>query len=122
MSVDVASEEVSNNNVALSGRVAGEPAERELASGDRLCSCRLIVPRADVRVLASGRRGASVDVIDLVAWTPKVRRSMRGWRAGDQVRVEGELRRRFFKAGERTASRVEVEVSSARRTRRGASG
>lgn len=122
MTAEVASGPGGNNSVALSGRIGGEPVERELASGDRVCSCRLIVTRSEVRVLASGRRSSSVDVIDLVSWTPRIRRTMRSWHAGDEVQVEGALRRRFFKAGERTASRVEVEVSGARRSRRGASG
>lgn len=110
------------NCVQLSGRLAAEPEERVLPSGDRLWTCRVIVPRADVRVLASGRKGASVDVVDLAGWSAKVRRSMRTWRAGDVVGVEGALRRRFYKSGGQTASRVEVEVRTARVLRRAATG
>ena len=119
MAVEMTS--IGSNRVQLRGRVTGAPEERELASGDLLCTCRLTVPRAQARVLASGRRGAHVDVIDLVTWAPRTRRVMRGWSVGDVVSVEGELRRRFFRAGGRTASRTEVEVSSARRIRRAAS-
>ncbi|WP_219996230.1 single-stranded DNA-binding protein [Nocardioides humi] len=85
------------NTVMLSGRVAAEPEERVLPSGDRLWTCRVIVPRAEVRLLASGRKGPSVDVVDLAAWSARARRSMRSWRAGDVVGVEGALRRRFYR-------------------------
>ncbi|TNM50268.1 single-stranded DNA-binding protein [Nocardioides albidus] len=110
------------NTVLLSGRVAAEPEERVLPSGDRLWTCRLVVPRTDVRVLASGRRGPSVDVVDLAGWSGRVRRSMSTWHAGDVVGVEGALRRRFYRAGGQTASRVEVEVTAARVLRRATSG
>lgn len=110
------------NKVTLVGRVAADPEERELPSGDLLGVCRLVVARAEVRVLPSGRRSSSVDVVDLAAWAPRARRSMSGWREGDEVAVEGALRRRFYRSGERTASRVEVEVSSGRRVRRARTG
>ncbi|WGX94432.1 single-stranded DNA-binding protein [Nocardioides sp. L-11A] len=110
------------NTVVLSGRVASAPEERVLPSGDRLWTCRVIVPRSEVRRLASGRRGPSVDVVDLAGWSARVRRSMRGWRAGDVVGVEGALRRRFYRMGGQTASRVEVEVTTARVLRRAANG
>ena len=110
------------NVVRLTGRVAAEPERRELPSGDELCVCRLVVPRSEVRVLPSGRRSPSVDVVDLAAWAPRPRRSMAGWRAGDEIVVEGALRRRFYQAAGRTASRVEVEISSGRVLRRAASG
>lgn len=110
------------NAVQLSGRLAADPEERVLPSGDRLWTCRVIVPRPEVRTSVSGRRGASVDVIDLAGWSARVRRSMRTWHAGDVVGVEGALRRRFYRAGGHTASRMEVEVTTARVLRRAASG
>lgn len=106
------------NEVKLVGRLAAAPEQRVLPSGDLLGVCRLIVPREEVKVLPSGRRGSSVDVVDLAAWGARTRRSMEGWRAGDEVSVHGALRRRFYRAGGATASRVEVEVSSARMVRR----
>ncbi|WP_408899357.1 single-stranded DNA-binding protein [Nocardioides sp. R1-1] len=117
----VSSDEMSNA-VVLTGRVAADPEERVLPSGDRLWTCRVVVPRPEVRMLASGRRGPSVDVVDLAGWSARVRRSMRSWRAGDVVGVEGALRRRFYRAGGQTSSRVEVEVTTARVLRRAASG
>ena len=106
------------NEVRLVGALSSAPETRTLPSGDQLCVCRLVVPRQDVRVLPSGRRGPSVDVVDLAAWAARPRRSMAGWQPGDEVEVRGALRRRFYRAGGRTASRVEVEVSSGRVVRR----
>ncbi|GAA3527605.1 single-stranded DNA-binding protein [Nocardioides daeguensis] len=110
------------NVVRLSGRLAADPEERVLPSGDRLWTCRVVVPRAEVRTLASGRKGPSVDVIDLAGWSARVRRSMRTWHAGDVVGVEGALRRRFYRAGGNTSSRMEVEVTSGRLLRRAVNG
>ncbi len=112
------------NTVMLSGRVSNDPEERVLPSGDRLWTCRIVVPREEMetRARSSGRKPPSVDVVDLAAWSGRARRALRGWRAGDMVSVEGALRRRFYRAGGQTASRVEVEVTAGRVLRRAASG
>ncbi|HVK27632.1 MAG TPA: single-stranded DNA-binding protein [Nocardioides sp.] len=110
------------NVVRLAGRLAAAPELRTLPSGDELCVCRISVARDKVRVLPSGRRSSSVDVVDLAAWSARARRAMGAWRVGDEVEIEGALRRRFYRAGERTMSRVEVEVSSCRMVRRAATG
>ena len=110
------------NVVRLEGRVTGGPETKELPSGDTVCVCRVSVPRERVRVLPSGRRAPSVDVIDLAAWGGRARRSMAAWSIGDEVSVEGAIRRRFYRAGGGAASRVEVEVLTARRVRRATSG
>lgn len=110
------------NAVRLAGRLASAPEVRVLPSGDELCVCRISVARDKVRVLPSGRRSSSVDVIDLAGWSGRARRAMARWRPGDEVEVEGALRRRFYRVGERTMSRVEVEVSSCRMVRRAATG
>lgn len=110
------------NSVRLVGRLSAAPEVRELPSGDELCVCRLVVAREDVRVLPSGRRGPSVDVVDLAAWAARPRRSMARWQAGDEAEVTGALRRRFYRAGGRTASRIEVEISTGRVLRRAGSG
>lgn len=110
------------NVVRLAGRLAADPEVRTLPSGDELCVCRISVARDRVRVLPSGRRSSSVDLVDLAAWTARSRRAMGAWRAGDEVEIVGALRRRFYRAGERTMSRVEVEVRSCRMVRRAATG
>ena len=103
------------NEVRLDGRISGEPEERELPSGDRMWVFRVVVPRDQPR----GRQ--TVDVVDCTAWDGRTRRTVSRWRDGDQVEVSGALRRRFFRSGGATASRVEVEVRSARLIRRAAS-
>ncbi|WP_183101267.1 single-stranded DNA-binding protein [Nocardioides pelophilus] len=110
------------NVVRLTGTVSGEPEKRVLPSGDELCVVRVVVPRVSQRVRSDGRRGPSVDVLDCCAWEARPRRTIGGWRSGDEVEVSGALRRRFFRAGGATVSRVEVEISSARLVRRAGSG
>lgn len=110
--------EVAENAVRLVGRVSGVPEERVLPSGDRVAVARVVVPRA-----SGGRRTKQrVDVVDCAAWTARARRSVVRWASGDTVAVEGALRRRFYRSGGRTASRVEVEINRCRRLRRGSAG
>ncbi len=110
------------NEVRLAGTVSGEPERRVLPSGDELCVVRVVVPRRGVRTRSDGRRTPSVDVLDCCAWEARPRRTIAGWLPGDEVEVTGALRRRFYRVGGVAASRVEVEISSARRVRRAASG
>jgi single-strand DNA-binding protein len=101
------------NAVRLVGRVSAAPAAKELPSGDVVWLFRLVVRRPEGHVSRQ-----SVDVLDCSVWTPRLQRTMRSWREGDQVEVEGAVRRRFYRAGQATASRVEVEVSRGRLRRR----
>lgn len=105
------------NEVTLCGRVSADPEVRELPSGDELVTFRVVVPRGED---AAGRR--RVDVLDCAAWSARLRRSTRSWRAGDVVEVSGAVRRRFFRGARGPASRVEIEVAAARRVRRAANG
>ena len=104
---------VDRNEVVLVGRMASDPQEKQLPSGDTVWMFRLVVRRPDGTV--SRQR---VDALECCAWTPRVQRSVRGWREGDQVEVSGAIRRRFFRSGTGAQSRVEVEVASARLRRR----
>ena len=108
-------ESVHSNEVILVGRLAQEPQERELPSGDVLCTFRLVVDRA-----GAARSRQTVDAVECVAWSPRLRRTVGTWRPGDVVRVEGALRRRFFRTSGSVASRVEVEAVRARVVRRAA--
>ena len=92
------------NRVELRGKVSGEPEERTLPSGDSVWVFRVVVPRDEPR----GR--ATVDTIDCAVWNGRARRTAGALCSGDLVVVTGALRRRFFRAGAATASRVEVEV------------
>jgi single-strand DNA-binding protein len=102
----------SRNEVLLWGRVAASAEERQLPSGDTIVTARVIVDRD---VDASSRSTQRVDTIDCVAWTPRVQRSLRAWEAGQQVQVEGALRRRFYRGEAGPVSRVEVEITATRR-------
>ena len=102
------------NEVRLVGRVSGQPEERVLPSGDRLVNFRVVVVRDQPR----GRQ--TVDALECVAWSARSRRSVSRWGHGDVVELSGSLRRRFYRAGATTVSRVEVETSRARLIRRAA--
>lgn len=105
------------NEVALVGRVSAAAEERTLPSGDVLVSWRLVVDRPPSRrPVPEGGRTVTVDTIDCVAWAGGVRRTAAAFAPGDVVRVEGALRRRFWRGGGGgAASRTEVEVLSAKR-------
>jgi single-strand DNA-binding protein len=111
MSAQTAVEPV--NSVRLLGRLSAEAAETTLPSGSVIAAFRVVFDRPPDH--ESGQR---VDALECTAWTPRVRRSARSWRKGDLVEVEGAVRRRFFATSTGRASRVEIEVSSARMIRR----
>ena len=100
------------NTVKLRGRVSSAPLERDLPSGDVILTFRLVLERDRSPMTARSRQ--SSDWVDCVAWGGRVRHTAAGWRVGDVVEVEGALRRRFFRADGRTATRVEVEVLAGR--------
>ena len=107
------------NTVVLAGKVAGDPADRRLPSGDVLVTWRLVVRRPPpARRAPEGIRRISVDTIDCASWRGDVRRAVHSWSDGDVVRVEGSLRRRFWRTATGTASRCEVEVTRVRRLSR----
>src|SRR4051795_9971722 len=113
------------NQVQLVGRLAADAVHRELPSGDRMATFRLVIDRPE------GGVGPRVDTIDCAVWrggprprpaggggggTPSV---WAGWRAArrrrlgggggvDVLGVEGEPRRRFWGGGAGVGSRYEV--------------
>ena len=94
------------NSVTLVGRVSAAPDLRDLPSGDRLVTLRVVVDRPPER----GSTKRVVDVIDVACWSKRTQRTATTLSAGDTVRVEGALRRRFFAIGSGRASRYEVEA------------
>ena len=107
------------NEVRLCGRLAAEPEERVLPSGDSLVTFRLVVLRpASRRKGPAGGRAPSVDTIDCSAWSAALRRRVVTWTAGDLISVEGALRRRFWHSPAGARSRYDVEVVQASRRRR----
>ena len=110
--------EDSVNTVVLRGRVSGEPVDRELPSGDRIVSVRVVVPRTgSSQGTSTGRRQVTVDTFDCVARTGRTRRALGALQTGDEVEIQGALRRRFWRTGASTQSLVEVEVHRVRRQR-----
>jgi single-strand DNA-binding protein len=105
------------NEVHLVGRLAVEPVQRQLPSGDPLMSFRLVVERPPGS--RTGRQGTSrsptVDTLDCAAWRRDVQRVLARASAGDVLEVHGALRRRFWRTGGGPASRSEVEVVRVRR-------
>jgi single-strand DNA-binding protein len=100
-------EETPANQVFLRGRLATEPVEKQLPSGDLLLVFRLTVPRpADERV--------RVDSIECVTSRPRARRTLGKAVAGMELEVVGSLRRRFWRAPTGPASRYAVDVATVR--------
>jgi single-strand DNA-binding protein len=95
------------NTVTLVGRVSAPPEVRDLPSGDRLVTLRVVVDRPPER----GSTKRAVDVIDVACWSKRTQRTAGSLGPADAVRVEGALRRRFFATGGGRASRYEVEAS-----------
>lgn len=107
------------NEVLLVGRVAAEPAQTQLPSGDEVVSVRLIVERCPPAPREPPPvRGPRVDTLDCSAWRPAVRRTVLRWGPGDVVEVTGALRRRFRRTESGPVSRWEVEIARARRVSR----
>ena len=104
------------NKVTLSGRLSSQPVERELPSGDCVVTFRLVMPRE--RSPMTARSSQRSDWVDCCVWGRRVRRVASRWQVGDLVELEGALRRRFFRSGQGTATRVEVEVLAGRRRER----
>jgi single-strand DNA-binding protein len=108
------------NEVRLVGRLAADPQLRELPSGDSLWTLRVVVDRAaPARQERSRQR---VDSLECAVWSGRLKSQVGRWAVGDVVEVSGTLRRRFFRAGGATASRVEVELSGGRIIRRARTG
>jgi single-strand DNA-binding protein len=104
------------NEVRLLGRLAADPQLRELPSGDTVWNLRVVVER---RVLpGKGKPRQRVDSLECAVWSGRLKKQVEKWQAGDIVEVAGALRRRFFRAGGATASRVEVELTGGRIIRR----
>ena len=111
------------NEVVLVGRVAAAASGKTLPSGDELMTWRLVVDRPPTDRTSSSSatagRAVTIDTVDCVAWRAGVRRAAGAWVAGDVVRVEGSLRRRFWRSPTGPASRYEVEARTVRRLARG---
>jgi single-strand DNA-binding protein len=104
------------NVVALAGRLTAPPAERTLPSGDVIATFRISVPRQDTPMSRGSKQTA--DWVDCVAFAARCRRTVASWQVGDEVTVDGALRRRFYRTPVGASTRLEVEVLKARRVAR----
>jgi single-strand DNA-binding protein len=104
------------NQVTLTGRVTSGPEERDLPSGDVIVTFRMSMSRGPTPMSRGSRQRS--DWVDCVVFGGRCRRTVSGWLVGDRVRVEGALRRRFYRAAEGSATRLEVEVLKASRVSR----
>lgn len=100
------------NEVFLVGRVSSQPTERQLPSGDKVVTFRVVVRRERTPMTAKSRQAS--DWVDCAAWGGRARRSAGSWRPGDHVEIEGALRRRFFRDGGGASTRLEVEMIAGR--------
>jgi single-strand DNA-binding protein len=108
--------EAADNTVRLRGRVSSAPVDKDLPSGAVITTFRMSVPRARTAMTAGSVQ--TVDWVDCTVWAQRCRRQVTRWQVGDAVEVSGALRRRFFRAGAGSSTRLEVEVLTATRPRR----
>jgi single-strand DNA-binding protein len=102
--------------VVLLGRLGSRVEQRILPSGDELTTFTVVVDRPPARGQASRQR---IDSIACHTTRAAVVRRLQALAPGDEVRAEGSLRRRFWRAGAGLASATEVEVSAIVRPRAG---
>jgi single-strand DNA-binding protein len=96
------------NTVTLVGRLSAPPTTVTLPSGDELVSFRLVVERS---AAARRRSKQTVDTFECSVWPSRLRRRVLRLEPGTTVRVGGELRRRFSRAGGAPASWVSVDAA-----------
>lgn len=82
--------------------------ERELPSGDRIVVFSVVVDRPARAIRGSVR----VDTIACQATRARVADRVARLEPGTVVRVEGSLRRRFWRAGAALASAMEVDAAA----------
>ncbi len=92
-------------NVALVRGTCSSPADVRVLPSEQVLAQLQITTRVDGRALS-----VPVAVLDPPAWVEQLD-------AGDDVVVVGHVRRRFFRAGGVTASRVEIEADVVTRAR-----
>ena len=91
--------------------------ERSLPSGDTVLTTRVVVDRPTPRRAKAGSRPIRqpVDAIDCVAWTAGSGRRSGAGSPATRSWSRGAIRRRFYRIDGRPVSRVEVEITEARR-------
>jgi single-strand DNA-binding protein len=97
------------SEVTLVGRLGTRVEQRALPSGDEVTTFTVVVDRTARE--RRGGAGATVDAVPCQTFRVPIARRLAGLEAGTWVRVEGRLRRRFWRGGAGLGSAMEVEVS-----------
>jgi single-strand DNA-binding protein len=106
----------SRADVVLVGRLGTKVDRRTLPSGDEVTIFTVVVDRPRRRLgRAVSTTSATVDAIACQTFRVAEARRVTALEPGAWVRVEGSLRRRFWRAGTGLGSAMEVEVASIRR-------
>ena len=100
---------MSHSAVTIVGRLGSRIDERTLPSGDVITTFTVVVDRRRRR--GDAPTAAKVDAIPCQAVQAGVIRRLATIEAGQWVRVEGTLRRRFWRSGAGLGSAMEVDVS-----------
>lgn len=98
------------SGVTIQGRLGARVEQRELPSGDEVTVFTVVVDRPARDVARGGVRSATVDAISCQTFRAVVARKVVGMEAGQWVRVEGTLRRRFWRTSAGLGSAMEVDV------------
>lgn len=106
------------SEVTVVGRLGARVDERELPSGDVVTVFTVIVDRKERSPSTGQAKG--VDAIACQTFRPAVARRVGTLDAGQWVRVEGALRRRFWRSGAGLGSAMEVDVRRIQRVTSGA--
>ena len=115
MSVSDERASTSANQVILRGRVTRAPQVRDLPSGASISVFRISVPRQPTQMTKGSRQRS--DWFDCTAWTARTRKRVSAWACGDDVEVEGAVRRRHVQVPGGGTFMVDIEVMAARRVR-----
>ncbi|MDA3022369.1 MAG: single-stranded DNA-binding protein [Actinomycetota bacterium] len=105
----------SHNEVQLIGRMGNKTEQRKLPSGDVIAVFSVVVDRP----VREHRGRTKVDTIACQAMRPVIIARLALLDPGQWVRVQGVLRRRFWRAGTGLASSMEVEVRQLMRLKAG---
>ncbi|MBK9741144.1 MAG: single-stranded DNA-binding protein [Actinobacteria bacterium] len=105
------------SEVVVVGRLGAKTDVRELPSGDTVTVFTVVVDRPARPRAEGSSRAPTVDAIACQAFRTAVGRRVESLAAGEWVRVEGSLRRRFWRAGSGLGSAMEVEATRVARVR-----
>ncbi len=103
--------------VTIQGRLGTRVDRRELPSGDEVTVFTVVVDRLGRDIAKTGARPATVDAISCQTFRAPVARRLAALEAGQWIRVEGTLRRRFWRSGTGLGSAMEVDVVRLERLR-----